>query len=74
MRYLTWWPESLTRPSHNVRTYVVMCMLNHLMRKVSPDTSWHQREKALFDKFSAVSVLEKVMGFPAGWRNDAFSS
>lgn len=66
------WPESLTRPSHNVRVYVVMCMLNHLMRKVSPDTSWHKRVKGVFDEFPAVS--EEVMGFPADWRNDVFWS
>tara|TARA_R110000850_G_scaffold222600_1_gene348474 strand:+ start:17302 stop:18291 length:990 start_codon:yes stop_codon:yes gene_type:complete len=66
------WPASLTRPSHHVRIYVVLCMLNHLMRTVSPDTSWQQRLKSLFDEFPSVS--EKVMGFPADWRNDIFWS
>lgn len=66
------WPESLTRPSHNVRVYVVMCMLNHLMRKVSPDTSWHQRVKSLFEEFRGVP--EEFMGFPANWRSEVFWS
>ena len=64
------WPESLTRSSHHVRIYVVLCMLNHVMRTVSPDTSWHQRLKSLFEEFPSVS--ENVMGFPVGWRNDVF--
>lgn len=64
------WPESLTRPSHNVRIYVVMCMRNHLMRKVSPDTSWHQRVKGTFEEFPGVS--EEAMGFPVDWRDEVF--
>lgn len=47
-----------------------MCMLNNLMRKVSPDTSWHQRVEGLFNEFSAVS--EEVLGFRLIWRNDVF--
>lgn len=40
-----------------------MCMLKHLMRKVSPDTSWHQRVKGVFDE---PPLSEEVMGIPAG--------
>jgi len=47
-------------------------MLNHLMRKVSPDTSWHQRVKGVFDEFPSVS--DEVMGFPASWWSEVFWS
>ena len=64
------WPESATRSRYNVRVYIVLCMLNHLMRTVSPDTDWHNRVNALLEEFESVS--EADMGFPVNWRDDLF--
>lgn len=64
------WPEHLkTRGQHN-RVFPVLCILTHLMRQVSPHTSWESRLSALLAEFTEVDL--RAMGFPQQWQQDPF--
>lgn len=65
-------PETLVpsqvRPKH--RIYMVLLMLAHLMRQISPDSQWHNKVKALILLHPAVPLAP--MGFPNNWREHTF--
>ena len=52
------------------RIYVVLLLLAHLMRQVSPDSQWHNKVKALILGHSNVPMLP--MGFPEDWELHGF--
>jgi len=67
-------PERLTgsqiQPQR--RIYVVLLLLAHLMRQVSPDSQWHNRVKELIASHSAIPLFP--MGFPEDWQSHIFWS
>jgi len=64
------WPEHLFQPGQHSRMFSVLCILNHLMRQVSPHTRWGQHLYQLISEFPDVSL--KAMGFPHDWHQDPF--
>lgn len=64
------WPEHLKRPGTHNRVFPVLCILNHLMRQVSPNTSWDNRLHDLLADFPEVEL--RAMGFPDDWQQDPF--
>ncbi|GAB3465148.1 Abi family protein [Azotobacter salinestris] len=64
------WPEQLRRPGAHNRMFPVLCILNHLMRQVSPHTSWDRRLHDLLAEFPEVDL--RAMGFPQDWQQDPF--
>lgn len=60
---------SMVQP--NRRIYVVLLMLAHLMRQISPDSQWHNKVKALVTVMYP-SVPLAPMGFPDNWRTHIF--
>lgn len=56
------------QPAVASRLFVMLCILLHMMREVSPSSSWPVRLRQLLDGFPAAPGLSLAdMGFPAGW-------
>jgi abortive infection bacteriophage resistance protein len=49
------------------RIYVVLLLLAHLMRQVSPDSQWHNKVKALITLNPDIPLFP--MGFPVDWQS-----
>lgn len=64
------WPEHLKKSGEHNRVFPVLCILNHLMRQVSPNTSWDKRLHELLADFPEVDL--RAMGFPQNWQQDPF--
>ena len=64
------WPAHLHRGSQSTRIVVVLAMLHHLMRQVSPHTRWHQRLAELLNEYP--EIPRRAMGLPVNWQDDAF--
>jgi abortive infection bacteriophage resistance protein len=64
------WPQHLQRPGQHTRIFTVLCILNLLMRKVSPHTNWDGRLHELLGEFLEVDLA--AMGFPTDWQSDPF--
>lgn len=64
------WPQHLQQPGTHARMFTILCILNLLMRQVSPHTGWDKRLHGLLTEFPNINLA--AMGFPAGWRDDAF--
>lgn len=64
------WPDYLRRGGQHTRIAVVLAMLHHLMRQVSPHTHWHQRLANLMSEYS--EIPKRSMGLPDNWQADAF--
>jgi abortive infection bacteriophage resistance protein len=54
------------------RIYVVLLLLAHLMRQVSPDSQWHNKAKALITLNPDIPLFP--MGFPDNWQAHIFWS
>jgi abortive infection bacteriophage resistance protein len=54
------------------RIYVVLLLLAHLMRRVSPDSQWHNKVKALILLNTEIPLFP--MGFPVDWQAHIFWS
>jgi abortive infection bacteriophage resistance protein len=54
------------------RIYVVLLLLAHLMRQVSPDSQWHNKVKALITFNPDIPIFP--MGFPDDWQSHIFWS
>jgi len=54
------------RPRPERRLFVVLLMLAHLMRHVSPDSLWQERLEALLEKYADISLM--AMGFIDDWK------
>jgi abortive infection bacteriophage resistance protein len=48
------------------RVFVVLTLLNYLLKEAAPHTKWRERLVALFGKYQNVPL--KMMGIPADWR------
>ncbi len=66
------WPQTLLGQGPHARMFTVLCILNLLMRQVSPHTSWDQRLQALLVEYPETDI--NAMGFPSDWRDDPFWS
>lgn len=64
------WPMHLQQPGQHSRMFTVLCILNLLMRQVSPHTSWDRRLHELLNEFAEINLA--AMGFPPDWQNDPF--
>jgi abortive infection bacteriophage resistance protein len=64
------WPLALLQQAQHPRIFSVLCILNHLMRQVSPHTSWDRRLRDLMQEFP--NVNQRAMGFPQDWHQDPF--
>lgn len=64
------WPQHLQQPGQHARMFTVLCILNLLMRQVSPHTSWDTRLHELLGEFAEINLT--AMGFPNAWQNDPF--
>lgn len=64
------WPRHLLQPGTHSRIFVALCILNHFMRQLSPNSHWDQRLHQLIREFPEVSL--KAMGFPTDWYQDPF--
>lgn len=64
------WPQHLQQPGQHARLFTVLCILNLLMRQVSPHTSWDRRLHELLSEFAEINL--PAMGFPPDWQNDPF--
>lgn len=64
------WPQHLQSPGQHARMFTVLCILNLLMRRVSPHTSWDKRLHELLGEFTEINLA--AMGFPTNWQNDPF--
>lgn len=54
----------------NRRVYMVLLMLTHLMRQVSPDSQWSNKVKALILLNPDIPLF--AMGFPDNWQEHEF--
>jgi abortive infection bacteriophage resistance protein len=62
------WPQIPPgQPRPDRRLFVILLMLAHLMRQVSPDSQWHQRLEALLEKYADIPLV--AMGFVDDWKN-----
>jgi len=50
--------------------YVYLCILQSLMMKINPHSSWNARLVQLMQKHSDIPLM--YMGFPDGWQDDKF--
>ncbi|GFM77138.1 peptide ABC transporter substrate-binding protein [Pseudomonas cichorii] len=64
------WPTYLQQPGQHARMFTVLCILNLLMRQVSPHTSWDRRLHEQLNEFADINL--SAMGFPPDWQNDPF--
>lgn len=64
------WPQYLQSGAQHRRLFPILCILSHLMRQVSPDTSWDSRLQHLIQQFPSVDL--PAMGFAPQWQEDAF--
>ncbi|MBC3949645.1 Abi family protein [Pseudomonas folii] len=64
------WPQHLQNPGQHARMFTVLSILNLLMRRVSPHTSWDKRLHELLGEFAEINMT--AMGFPPDWQNDPF--
>lgn len=64
------WPQHLQQSGQHARLFTVLCILNLLMRQVSPHTSWDKRLHDLLAEFPETNL--RAMGFPSDWQNDPF--
>lgn len=63
-------PPSQVQPQR--RIYIVLLLLAHLMRQVSPDSQWHNKVKALITLNPNIPLTP--MGFPSDWQTHTFWS
>ena len=59
----------ISTPVRNDRLYYVLCIIQYLLRKVNPNTTFPARLKALFDEFPDTDI--SAMGFPENWDKEA---
>lgn len=54
--------------SGNRRVFVILTILNYLVRKINPPANWKGRLKNLLSQYPEIPI-NKMMGFPEGWIN-----
>lgn len=58
----------LSAPMRNDRLYYVLCIIQYLLLKVNPNTTFPARLKALLAEFPNVDI--SAMGFPKDWEKE----
>lgn len=58
----------ISAPVRNDRLYYVLCIIQYMLLKVNPHTTFPARLKALLVEFPEVDV--NAMGFPTDWTNE----
>lgn len=53
----------------NTRVYSVLAMMQYLLRKIDPQSTWKQRLLVLLQEYSHISLV--VMGFPNDWEKSS---
>lgn len=64
------WPIYLKTGSHHTRVAVVLAILQHLMKRVSPHTKWEQKLIELLGEYP--EIPRRAMGLPDDWDADPF--
>ena len=59
----------IAAPVRNDRLYYVLCIIQYLLLKVNPSTTFPARLKALFEEFPDADIT--AMGFPENWDKEA---
>ena len=59
----------ISAPVRNDRLYYVLCIIQHLLLKVNPNTTFHTRLKDLLAAFPDVDI--SAMGFPHEWGKES---
>lgn len=57
-------------PARNDRLYYVLCIIQYMLQKVNPNTTFPARLKALLTEFPDADI--SAMGFPNDWDNEPF--
>ena len=55
-------------PVRNNRLYYVLCIIQYLLQKINPSTTFSTRLKELLSEFPNVDVV--AMGFPENWKKE----
>lgn len=61
-------PNTQVQPQR--RIYIVLLLLAHLMRQVSPDSQWHNKVTTFIFKHPEIPLFS--MGFPKNWQAHTF--
>ena len=56
-------------PVRNDRLYYVLCIIQYLLLRIDPTTTFSKRLKALLTEFSNADIA--AMGFPTDWTKEA---
>lgn len=64
------WPLYLRVGGHHTRVAVVLSILHHLMKRVSPHTKWDLKLIELLDEYP--EIPRRAMGLPDNWDSDPF--
>lgn len=59
----------ISMPVRSDRLYYVLCIIQYLLLKVNPNTTFQARLKALFAEFPDADI--SAMGFPKDWESEA---
>lgn len=59
----------ISMPVRSDRLYYVLCIIQYLLLKVNPNTTFQARLKALFAEFPDADI--SAMGFPKEWESEA---
>jgi len=57
------------RPMNN-KAYFVLCMLQYLMKHISPNSTWHFKVRELIENTEKPEFYENSMGFTKGWKKE----
>lgn len=65
--------DSLLSQEVSARLYSVICILIHMLKIISPNSSWRDRLRDMVKQFPCVPTLSiSDMGFPAQWQQQDF--
>ena len=64
------WPANLRQDSEHTRVAVVLAILHHLVKQISPQSRWRQRLADLLEEYP--EIPKQAMGLPDHWQADPF--
>lgn len=64
------WPQYLRKPGPHGRLFTILCILELLVCRVSPQSRWGRRLYELLEDFPQINP--NAMGFPVHWQLDPF--
>lgn len=59
--------EDHPKPLNN-RVYFILCMLQYMMKQISPKSTWHFKVHELIDNADNPELCQESMGFTKGWK------